>query len=195
MKTIALLALALAGLAPAQAQIFHPAGFRGHGAAVSWHSDRGWGYRGGPSWGIGFYGLAPWGYGYYGYRAPVYYTDYGYNYDSGYAYDTGYYAAAPSYQASGTWLGAIAGAILGRNSGSLGHSAWRGAAYGAGAGLLLGTVADINARARAATAPRAIAAPPVAPASSGGNAPVTIINNYYNAPATPMGAANGLFGR
>jgi hypothetical protein len=25
--------------------------------------------------------------------------------------------------------------------------------------------------------------------------PVTIINNYYNAPATPMSAANGLFGR
>src|SRR5471030_2752317 len=33
--------------------------------------------------------------------------------------------------------GPVLGAIIGNNSGSLGHNAWRGAAYGAAAGLLL----------------------------------------------------------
>ena len=37
---------------------------------------------------------------------------------------------------NGAVLGGIAGAVIGNNSRSLGHNAWRGAAYGAGAGLL-----------------------------------------------------------
>ncbi|MFA5058830.1 MAG: YMGG-like glycine zipper-containing protein, partial [Opitutaceae bacterium] len=42
--------------------------------------------------------------------------------------------------ASGAVLGALAGAIIGNNSGDLHHNAWRGAAIGAGAGLILGNV-------------------------------------------------------
>lgn len=181
MKPILLLGLVLVTLAPAQAQVFRPAGFGGHSG---WHGvGRGFGYRDG-WWGVGVY--VPVVLGGYIYRdVPAYYSDAGY-------YDTGYYAA-PSYQASGTWLGALAGAIIGRNSGSLGHSAWRGAAYGAGLGFLLGTVADSNVRARAGTVIRQSAVPvqSAAPASQ----PVTIINNYYNTPSTPMSSANGLFGR
>lgn len=46
----------------------------------------------------------------------------------------------------------------------------------------------------AAPAPQVISAPaPVQPQAAPQQ--VTIINNYYNAPATPMSAANGLFGR
>jgi hypothetical protein len=183
-KIILLLGLVLVTLVPAQAQVFRPAGFRGYG---SWHGGRrDFGYRDG-WWGVGFY--APVVLGSYGYvyrDVPVTYADYGY-------YDAGYYAA-PSYQASGTWLGALAGAIIGRNSGSLGHSAWRGAAYGAGLGFLLGTVADTNVRARATAQVRQSAAPVSTPAASSAQ-PVTIINNYYNTPATPMSSANGLFGR
>jgi hypothetical protein len=193
MKTILLLGLVLGALTPAQAQIFHPASFRGHsGGRGDGHSSY---YRGGygPWWGIGFGA-------YYGTpRTSIYLADYGssgtYGYDAGY-YDTGYYAQ-PGYQASGTWLGALAGAIIGRNSGSLGHNAWRGAAYGAGLGYILGTVADINVHAREAATARPMSvqgatqmAAPAAPAQ-----PVTIINNYYNAPATAMSPANGLFGR
>jgi len=182
MKPILFLGLLLVSLAPAQAQVFRPAGFRGYS---SWHGGRrDFGYRDG-WWGVGFY--APLVLGSYGYvyrDVPVSYADYG-------AYDTGYYAA-PSYQASGTWLGALAGAIIGRNSGSLGHSAWRGAAYGAGLGLLLGTVADMNVRTQSA-AVRQPSAPAAAPATAA--QPVTIINNYYNSSGTPMSSANGLFGR
>ena len=41
---------------------------------------------------------------------------------------------------NGTIIGAIAGAIIGNNSGSLGHNSLRGAAYGAGAGLIIGSI-------------------------------------------------------
>ncbi len=192
MKTILLLVLALGTLAPAQAQIFRPGSFRGNSHVV-WHGDNHGGsrYRGGPWWGVGLY--APVILGAYDYRAPAYYSDYGY---SNYGYDSGYYAQ-PSYQASGTWLGALAGAIIGRNSGSLGHNAWRGAAYGAGLGYILGTVADANGRAREVAAARTLsvqAAPSVA-APAAPAQPVTIINNYYNTPATAMSPANSLFGR
>ncbi len=42
----------------------------------------------------------------------------------------------------GAAWGAIAGAVIGHNSGSLGHNAWRGAAYGALAGAVIGDLAD-----------------------------------------------------
>ena len=194
MKNILLLVLALGALTPAQAQIFHPGSSRGHGGYTAGRSDNhGSYYRGGsgPWWGIGFgaYYQTP--------RTSIYLADYGYPayYDAGYS-DSGYYAQ-PSYQASGTWLGALAGAIIGRNSGSLGHNAWRGAAYGAGLGYILGTVADVNGRARQAAAARTLgvqAAPQVA-APAAPAQPVTIINNYYNTPATAMSPANSLFGR
>ena len=89
-------------------------------------------------------------------------------------------------------LGALAGGIIGNNSGS--HNGWRGAALGAGAGLLLGTIADAN---RPAVVYNSVPAVQQAPAPQPAAAPAqstTIINNYYNAPA-PMSGANSLFGR
>lgn len=53
--------------------------------------------------------------------------------------------------ARGVFWGGMTGAVIGHNSGSLGHNAWRGAAYGAGAGLLLGSIADYNYNRRTAT--------------------------------------------
>jgi hypothetical protein len=96
-------------------------------------------------------------------------------------------------------LGALAGGIIGNNSGTFGHSGWRGAAWGAGAGLLIGSVVDAE-RAREAQvrapAPTVVYAPAqTAAAAPAGSPPpqVTIINNYYG--ASPMSAANSLFGR
>jgi hypothetical protein len=208
MKTaFLLLGLAVVALSPAQAQVFRPHSF-GYGHRGGWHgSSYGWGhghFSSGPRWSVNL-GFGP---SYYGaYRAPVYYYDSGY-YDSGYDYAPAYTYAQPSYTASGTWLGAIAGAIIGNNSGSLGHNAWRGAAYGAGLGYIFGAVADNNAaRARASAAAQAnasvvIAAPaPAAPAATAvtpaanPQQPITIINNYYNGATPPMSQANGLFGR
>jgi len=148
------------------------------------------------------------GYGYgprlsYGYwPQPVYYRPYVYRTEPVRYYDNSdyYVASRPNYAGSGLFLGALAGAIIGNNSGSLGHNAWRGAAYGAGAGLLLGSIAESNARRREAAAESVANAAPVqsAPAANVGQQATTIINNnYYNtpAPATPMSAANAMFGR
>lgn len=212
MKTALVLLLAVAAYAPAQAQIFRSPVFGGAvlGAIVGRNSGslghdawRGAAYGAAAgllldgAFGPGYYG----GYGYYGavgrrygwatpgayvYRAaPVVYADYGYDYNYDYAY-----SVRPDYQASGLWLGALAGAIIGRNSGSLGHSAWRGAAYGAGAGYLLGSLAESNVRRREILVGPAVSTAAAAPAQP---QQVTIINNYYN--ATPMSSANGLFGR
>jgi outer membrane lipoprotein SlyB len=135
-------------------------------------SYRPYGYRG------------AYGYGSYGYAQPGYYY-------SDYSYDR------PSYAASGLWLGGLTGAIIGNNS--HGHNAWRGAAWGAGAGLLLGAIADENAREEEA---REVAYQDVQAPATVQNAPaettpqnVTIINNYSSSPSTPMSSANGMFGR
>ncbi|MSU51876.1 MAG: hypothetical protein EXS41_00535 [Opitutaceae bacterium] len=141
------------------------------------------------------------GYGYV--SRPSFYRPYVYRSEPVYDYDPSdtYVAARPNYAGSGLFLGVLAGAIIGHNSGSLGHNAWRGAAYGAGAGLLIGSIAESRARraesADAATLANAAAAP-AAPATSVGQQATTIINNtYYNSPAptTPMSAANSMFGR
>jgi YmgG-like glycine-zipper protein len=44
----------------------------------------------------------------------------------------------------GAFLGGIAGAVIGHESGSLSHRGWQGAAIGAGVGLLIGAAADAN---------------------------------------------------
>ncbi len=54
----------------------------------------------------------------------------------------------PNYAASGAVLGALAGAVIGHNSGDLGHSPWRGAALGSVLGLGAGALAEKRARAR-----------------------------------------------
>jgi uncharacterized protein YcfJ len=128
---------------------------------------------------------------YYPYWSPPYVVGYSPRYDG-----------RPSYAARGTLLGGVAGAIVGHNSGDLRHNAWRGAALGAGAGWLIGAIADDRARERE----RQIEVTPEAesPAETSRtpqNAPTqqatTIINNNYYGPTntSSMSAANGLFGR
>ena len=153
----------------------------------------------------------PWlGYGpdrFHGYRHDVGYH-HGLGYDqyhrsAGYyrhpvAYSDGRYHRSArewrrgDYARTGLLLGGVLGAVIGHQDDRRG---WEGAAYGAGAGLLLGTLADrraerIEAERRLAEAERVQIEPAAA-------APVTIINNYYGGerPASPMTSANGLFGR
>ena len=156
-------------------------GFYGHRGYYSPRSygGRGWGSRG------------------YGYYEPGFTVGYwpGYSYYGGYDYPVydnyGYYGNG-SAAASGLLLGGLAGGIIGNNSGAFHHSGWRGAAWGAGLGWLLGTVADSNRRVVAPVAPAPVVqaqAQTAAPAQ-----PITIINNYYNS-STPMSGANSLFGR
>lgn len=159
------------------------------------------GYRGG-YYGRSHYGYYEpryrFGYGYgRGYYAPTYsyYDGYGYGYP--YYSDYGYYGGG-SAAANGLLLGALAGGIIGNNSGDFRHSGWRGAAWGAGAGLLLGSIIDAN-RPVVYSTPAVVPQAPVvqgqvqaAPQTQA--QPVTIINNYYNT-STPMSGANALFGR
>lgn len=100
----------------------------------------------------------------------------------------------PSYAANGLFWGGLAGAVIGRNSHW--HNGWRGAAWGAGAGWLLGTMADEDA---AYYPEPVLVAPvsepaPVQTAQSSGPQNVTIINNYYGG-TSASGSANSLFGR
>jgi uncharacterized protein YcfJ len=148
----------------------------------------GHGYFGG---GRGYYGR---GGSYFGVYSPGYRYDYApsYGYYGGYGagypyYDSYGHPGSGSAAANGLWLGALAGGILGHNSGDFRHNAWRGAAWGAGAGWLLGSIVDANRRPVVYESAPAPAAPPAAPQQ------ITIINNYYN--ATPMSGANSLFGR
>ena len=100
----------------------------GHFRGGGWYS--GSCYRGG----FGFYPGFSVSIGYPGYSYYPY-ADYGY---SGY-YDAG----RPNYAVGGTLLGALTGGIIGN---SIHHQGWEGAAIGAGAGLLLGGIAENTAR-------------------------------------------------
>lgn len=88
-------------------------------------------------------------------------------------------------------FGGVAGAIIGHNNGR--RNGWRGAAIGAEAGWLLGGMADRVVRETGLAPAVVYASAPVV--SVPAPAPVTIINNNYSGPATPMGPANALFGR
>lgn len=139
-------------------------------------------YGSGRFHGWGDYSYAP-AYGYYpGYGSAYPHASYGY-----YGYGSG--------ATNGLLLGALAGGIIGHNSGEFRHNGWRGAAWGAGAGWLLGTIADARRRAVVTEAPVVLQSAPVAPAPAAPAQPqqITIINNYYN--SSPMSSANGLFGR
>lgn len=133
-----------------------------------------------------------------------YYSDYGWNAPVAYAYGgypvyTSNYVERVNASRTGTGLfwGGLLGAIIGNNSGSLGHNAWRGAAYGAAAGYLLGAVGDGLAREREArTASAEPLSAPVAPAAVESTpAPAPPPPVVRARPATPMSAANALFGR
>lgn len=131
---------------------------------------------------FGGYGYRASGYGYRGYRG------YGYR-ASGY----GSHGYPVSYATRGALLGGVLGAVIGHNDGRHG---WEGAAYGAGAGYLFGSLADARSRQDAAVRAAAEEARrQTQSAATAAPAQVTIINNYYSAPGTPMSAANGLFGR
>jgi hypothetical protein len=202
MKALLALTLAMTAVVPAQAEIFRPGA--GRGAPRGDHHSRGpvqdvhrgshgggYIYRHSPSVYVGY--------------GPAYYPSYGYygGYGADYPYygSTGYYGSE-SAASSGFWLGALAGGIIGNNSGSFGHNGLRGAAWGAGAGWLLGSIADANRRPVAyqpvpvvvsqAAQIGQVAAQPAAQAPAPQQ--VTIINNYYNS-STPMSGANNLFGR
>ncbi len=113
-----------------------------------------------------------------------------------------YVSGRPSYTRTGVLLGGIAGAMIGHNDGRHG---WEGAAYGVGAGYLLGSIADrraaqAEAEARSYEAGRIAAANSAAvnptPAPAAAPQQVTINNYYYGStPAAPMAGANSLFGR
>jgi len=210
MKTTLFLCLGLLTLIPARAEIFRSGSFHSHrGESRRDHGHHRTAVHVGSGHGDHYGHHSPWrhhrsthvGFSYSPYRyAPVYgYYD---GYGRGYPYytDYGHYGAG-SRAANGLLLGALAGGIIGHNSGELRHSAWRGAAWGAGIGWLLGSVADarrqspVDQMAPVAVQPPATQAPQVQapPATQAPPQQVTIINNYYN--ASPMSAANGLFGR
>lgn len=163
------------------------------GIGIGYGHGRGyWGNRGFGHIGYRDYGYWPRSYG-RAYYAPSfgYYDGYGYGYP--YYNDYGYYGTG-SAAANGLLLGALAGGIIGHNSGDFHHNGWRGAAWGAGAGLLLGSIADAYHRpvvVQSAPAVQVQAQPAVQPAPQ----QTTIINNYYNSSPTTMSGANSLFGR
>lgn len=185
MKKLILITLLVAGSLTAQAGGFHHAGHHG------------WGHS--PSFSF-YYGGYP-GYSWY---APSYsyagYPGYSYDYYPGYGY--GYDYMRPNYAVNGTLLGALTGGIIGN---SIHHQGWEGAGIGAAAGLLLGGLAEHNARVNEQTRqatpafsyaqPRDIAiSPTVNSAPTVPAAPrVESTTNYK--PSGAMSSANALFGR
>ena len=231
MKTLLSLGLAAFALTPAHAQVFGPRAANGAllggiAGAVIGHNSGSLSHNGwqGAAIGAGVGALlgaaadnragrydtgVPLGHsGYYIYRdAPGRYG--------------GYRGSAAH---DGLWLGALAGGIIGHNSGgNWRHNGWRGAAWGAGAGWLLGSIVDSNRyyyggygrgydhgygssydngygygypRTVVMAQPQPVvmqAAPAPAPATAAPQQ-VTIINNYYGN-AAPMASANAMFGR
>ena len=215
MKTFLSLGLAVLALVPGRAQIFRPEAVNGAllggiagaglllGAAVGDANDGRTRVAPAPR---DLYVLrqspAPVVYGGYssGRHGHVYdrgYARYGYERSyGGYGFD-GHYGGgygSGSGAAQGVLLGGLAGGIIGHNSGEFRHNGWRGAAWGAGIGWLLGSVADGYRQPVIYDSPPVVYRPAAQPPAAQPQ-PVTIINNYYNAPATPMSSANGLFGR
>ncbi len=139
-----------------------------------------------------------------GYRSYGYVPSFGYygGYGYGYPYHGSYgYYSSGSSATNGFLLGALAGGIIGHNSGDFRHNGWRGAAWGAGAGWLLGSVIDANRRPVVYSDPApmivqqpAVASQPQAQSAQAQPQQITIINNYYGG-STPMSGVNGMFGR
>jgi len=179
------LLVSVAGLT-ANAGHWHHGPYRHHGSSVSFY------FGGYPSY------CSPWysgSYVYYprysyGYSYPVYSSGYDYGYDR------------PNYAVGGTLLGALAGGIIGHN---VNRQGWEGAGIGAAAGLVLGGIAESNARARE----RAVYSTPPAVYSQSSSIPdaptvndaptVPAARQIQNAPTyqpvSSMSGANSLFGR
>ena len=140
-----------------------------------------------------------WGYprDYAANRRWAYYPAYGVEYGIRYPAPVVVYPApvsAPSGPAAtGFWLGALAGGILGHNSGDLGHNAWRGAALGAGAGLLLGSVVEASRTAPVSYREIPPPAPPVTGFQPPAAVPVRVVRPAGE--ISPLAEANVLFGR
>jgi hypothetical protein len=152
---------------------------------------------------------------YYGGYYPSYWAPYGYGYWASptyasypaYAYDDGY--SRPNYAVTGTLLGALTGGLIGN---SIHHQGWEGAGIGAAAGMLLGGLAEHDARtyerssyqagpptyysapARTSQIPAVNDAPSVADAPRVSVSP-TESTYRTRASAGTMGSANSLFGR
>ncbi|MBI2946101.1 MAG: hypothetical protein HYY23_00505 [Verrucomicrobia bacterium] len=114
-----------------------------------------------------------------------------------------YYSVRPNYAVTGAALGGLAGGIIGHNSG---RKTAEGIAIGAGAGLVMGAVAEENARRREAyvapapaPVPQVVSAPQAVPGSGAQAAvaapPPVILNKPSYAAPSPMSSANALFGR
>lgn len=186
MKKLILAALVMSAALGAEARGYH----YWHGG--NWGSPRFSFYWGGfpcySAWYPAGYCYAP---------APVYYPACNYDY-----YDYGYYR--PSYAVGGTLSGALIGGVIGNG---IHHQGWQGAGIGAAAGLVLGGLAEVNARSyeRAADAAPRVSysdSPPaaIANAPSVNNAPTVpdaprAQSAVAYPPASSMSGANALFGR
>lgn len=162
-------------------QVPYRHGYRPHGVIVGggWHGHRHHGHGG--------VIIAPTPVFHPGYYRPVYHRPV-------VVTRPAYVYRRPSYASTGLFWGGITGAIIGHNSHR--HNAWRGAAIGAGAGLVLGSILDSSAEREVAYEQAYTPEPAPAPApTTAAPQNVTIINNYYNAPASSMSSANSMFGR
>ncbi len=190
--TISFLALVLAAV-PAQAQLFTPSTVGGAalgaiaGGVIGNNSGSHNGTQGAVIGAVAG-GLLGSVYGqsqretspYYNTGGPSYYYSSGPSYAPQTYYSTPE-SARPSYTATTTLLGGVAGAIIGHNNG---RHTWQGAAIGAGSGYLFGRLTEPSRTAR-----------PVSGAPASQPQQITIINNYYGGATTPMSNANSMFGR
>lgn len=137
---------------------------------------------------------------------------YGYQgYETSVPYSPQYYRTRPNYAVGGAVLGGIAGGVIGHNNGR--HTA-EGIAIGAGAGLLLGGLAEYEMRKRASLTPyymeparsyvvtgqpaTVLTTTPVVTQAVQPAQQITIINNYpatSSSSSSAMSGANALFGR
>lgn len=110
-----------------------------------------------------------------------------------------YEPVRPNYAITGVALGGLAGGIIGHNNG---RRTAEGIAIGVGAGLVLGGLAEHDARRQVqyieAAPTYAVTQPQPAPTVSVVAPPmpqqVSVINNHYGA-SSRMSSANSLFGR